>query len=285
MVGHYEQDPIAGAEEVIDRELVDRELTMRRHLGVYAGPRGTATVVLRAPNEEERRRGSYRGAVVVGLGKYGELTVAALTEAVRLGTLRYLLQLLDNQGGEAVNPTEATLSSLLLGYNSTTNISIEDSVGAIVRGVLAANQQFVEIMKQPLQVTELEVVELYLDTAVSVARALKDVADRINRDTLRSGMRVEAASELAQGRGWRQRLEAAQGSSYWPRLLVTDADRSEDDRQAERRDAERTALARRLKFIYLGARARAETELKQTQPELIASLVRKSSRLKTYSED
>lgn len=290
MVGHYQQDPISGAEALIDRELVANELTMRQHLGLYAGSVGTATVVLLAQNEEERLRGSYRGAVVVGLGTYGDLTVGTLTEAVRAGTLRYLLQLLDNRGGEGAGPAEAALSTLLLGYNSTTNISIEDSVGALVRGVLAANQQFAETMGRQVRVTKLELVELYLDTAISAARALNTVAERVNSDAARYGMKVKAARSLRLDTGRRQRLEALQVASYWPRLMVTDPDRREDERPEGDQTQPgpipaKTALARRLKFVYLGSRARAETELQQTQPELVERLVGKSAVARTYSED
>ena len=37
MVGHYEQDPIAGPEALIDRELLDGDLSERHALGLYAG--------------------------------------------------------------------------------------------------------------------------------------------------------------------------------------------------------------------------------------------------------
>jgi hypothetical protein len=91
LVGHYERDPIAGPQRLIDSELLDGDLTQRHNLGLYAGPLGTATVVLRAPNALERARGSLRGAIVTGLGPYdGGLSVSTLTEAVRAGALRYL---------------------------------------------------------------------------------------------------------------------------------------------------------------------------------------------------
>ncbi len=68
MVGHYEQDAISGAESIIDRDVVDRALSERYNMGLYAGPVGTAVVVLRLPNDAERLRGSFCGAVVTGLG-------------------------------------------------------------------------------------------------------------------------------------------------------------------------------------------------------------------------
>jgi hypothetical protein len=241
MVGHYVQDSISGPEALIDRELVGHELSMRHRLGLYAGAPGTATVVLLNENSEERLRGRTRGAVVIGLGSYGDLNAVSLTEAVRVGTLRYLLQMVDRQCGEAPEAIEAPLSALLLGYNSTTNISVEDSVAALLRGVLAANHQFSEARQDiPVRVTQLEIVELYLDIAATAARALVRVAEQINRDGARYGMRVEADRELRQGKGSSQRLDASQGVAYWPRLEVTDADQREESFQAkgeERRPA------------------------------------------------
>ncbi len=308
MVGHYEQDPISGAEALIDRELVDGELTMRHHLGLYAGRTGTATVVLFMPNEQERLRGSYRGAVVTGLGQYGELSAAALTEAVRVGTLRYLLQLIDNGEGRKSSSAaapEVCLSSLLLGHNSTTNISVEDSVAALVRGVLAANHQFTQTMKCDLRVTRLELIEVYIDTAIAAAKALCRVAERIGAYAARHGMRIEASRELKQRSGWRQRLDVLASQAYWPRMIVTDADRREDERAEDFHEslppaaaaaasmavparsalAPRTALAQRLRFAYLGQRARAETEVQQRQPGLVDRLVDKSIKATSYSED
>jgi CHAT domain-containing protein len=291
MVGHYLQDAISGPEALIDRELVGRELSMRHRLGLYAGAQGTATVVLLTNNDEERRRGRTRGAVVIGLGSYGELSAVTLTEAVRVGSLRYLLQMVDRQSGDAPEAIEAPLSALLLGYNSTTNISVEDSVAALVRGVLAANQQFSEARPDvPVRITQLEIVELYLDIAATAARAVVRVAEQINRDGARYGMRVEADRELRQGKGFSQRLDASQGVAYWPRLEVTDADQREEflspPEGAEPLAAKpRRAFAERLRFAYLGQRARSETIQHQRQPGLVESLVESSIRESTYVED
>lgn len=291
MVGHYLQDAISGPEALIDRELVDRELSMRHRLGLYAGAQGTATVVILTNNDEERRRGRTSGAVVIGLGSYGELSAVTLTEAVRVGSLRYLLQMVDRQSGDAPEAIEAPLSALLLGYNSTTNISVEDSVAALVRGVLAANQQFSEARPDvPVRITQLEIVELYLDVAATAARALVRVAEQINRDGARYGMRVEADRELRQGKGFSQRLDASPGVAYWPRLEVTDADQREEflspPEGAEPLAAKpRRAFAERLRFAYLGQRARSETIQHQRQPGLVESLVESSIRESTYVED
>jgi CHAT domain-containing protein len=164
-------------------------------------------------------------------------------------------------------------------------------VAALVRGVLAANQQFSEARPDvPVRITQLEIVELYLDIAVTAARALVRVAEQINRDGARYGMRVEADRELRQGKGFSQRLDASLGVAYWPRLEVTDADLREEclspPEGAEPLAAKpRRAFAERLRFAYLGQRARSETTLHQRQPGLVESLVESSIRESAYVED
>jgi hypothetical protein len=162
MVGHYEQDPIAGPEGLIDSELLDGELRERYSLGLYAGPRGTATVVLRPPNSAETARGSMSGAVVTGLGSYDvPLNVSDLVEAVRTGVLRYLLQVIDVLGKE---DRDVPLATLLIGHHSSANLGIDASVEALVQGVIDANASFHETTRLNIRVGRLEILELYLDT-------------------------------------------------------------------------------------------------------------------------
>jgi CHAT domain-containing protein/triacylglycerol esterase/lipase EstA (alpha/beta hydrolase family) len=273
LCGHYEGDVISGAEAQIDRNVVDGALTSREHLGLYAGLVGTAAVVLLPQNEQERLRGSSRGAVIVGLGTFGDLSASKLTAAVRSGVLRYLLHIVDQQlisiAATDARPHEVGLASLLIGYNSTTNISIEDSVAAIVRGVCEANRQFEDAMRLPLRVGRLELLELFQDTAIAAARVLPRVAQRMAAELLRLDASIEAASELEQGEGARSRLDVTAGTSYWPRLLVTNA----DDSREQTANVPPTALAERLRFVFLSQRARAENVVEQRQPGLIEKLV------------
>ncbi|MFN9532093.1 MAG: hypothetical protein ACK575_11730, partial [Cyanobacteriota bacterium] len=222
MVGHYENDPIAAAEALIDRDIVAGELSIRNPLGLYAGPRGTTTVVLMSRSDRELHQGSCRGAVVIGLGKLGDLSSVALAEAVRVGTLRYLLQILDRAEGTAQLQPEVELASLLIGQNSTNEIHIEDSLAALVEGVLAANEQFSKAFpKVSLRVGRLQLLEVYLDTAITATRSLRVLEGKLNRQDRK---RLTIEPELQFGKGWRHRLDAAQETGYWPRLIVTNAE-------------------------------------------------------------
>ncbi|MFN9244749.1 MAG: CHAT domain-containing protein [Cyanobacteriota bacterium] len=297
MVGHYENDPIAAAEALIDRDIVAGELSIRNHLGLYAGPRGTTTVVLMSRSDRELHQGSCRGAVVIGLGKLGDLSSVALAEAVRVGTLRYLLQILDRAEGTAQLQPGVELASLLIGQNSTNEIHIEDSLAALVEGVLAANEQFSKAFpKVSLRVGRLQLLEVYLDTAITATRSLRVLEGKLNRQDRK---RLTIEPELQCGTGWRHRLDAAQETGYWPRLIVTNAEanlstgpsttdgtaRSAPPPAASEERRPGVQLANQLSFSFLGERARAETLQQQRQSGLVEKLLEASIQNPTYSED
>jgi hypothetical protein len=269
MVGHYENDAIAGPESLIDRELLQGDLSERRSLGLYAGPRGTVTVALRVQRHGQQNTDLLSGAVVTGLGAYdGALSLAELTESVRSGVLRYLLQVIDVLGEE---PRELSLATLLLGYNSSANLSVAASVEALVRGVIEANARFQQTTRLDIRVARLDIVELYLDTAITAVYALRGMAATLTAYAADQGALLVCHDALEQGDGVRQRLFDGRASSYWPRLMVTDAARSGDVGH-ERRTGPQTAD--RMRFLYIGQRARAEAVIQQRQPGLIETLVR-----------
>lgn len=276
MVGHYEQDPIAGPQAVLDRELLEGLLTERHSLGLYPGPIGSALAVL--PKEGDTRR----GAVIVGLGRFEKpLTRDGLTEAVMAGVLRYLLQVSDCHGPALQG---LALNTLLIGTNSASSLSMGASVEALVRGVLEANARFHDTTRQDLHVDTLRIVELYLDTAITAAYALNET-DR--QQTLRTAAamldtQLVCAATLEQHDGARPRLfdGAAAGGNYWPRLMVTDARRSEDGTEVDDppkpkpTPTQPAAVATWLRYLHLGQRARVETVEQRRQPGLVEQLVR-----------
>lgn len=300
LVGQYQQDPIAGPQKLIDEEMLDGELSQRYMLGLYPGPPGTASAVLQKPNAAEIARGTLRGAIVTGLGLYGApLGLQQLVEAVRSGTLRFLLHVADVLGKE---PRELRLASLLLGYNSTANLPLATSVEALVRGVLEANRQFRDATKLDIRVSELAIVEIYLDTAITAAYELRRIEAKLQPLAMESGSRLVVLREMRKHASARHRLFDGRGGGYWPRMIVSDADRLEAIANLGCTTASTPALlapwpvdpaaasvaqaglagappapaaptARRLKFLYVGQRARAEAVILERQPKLIEQLV------------
>ncbi|HMC16776.1 MAG TPA: hypothetical protein VKI18_14155, partial [Albitalea sp.] len=294
LVGHYEQDAISGAEALIDKHLAHGELTIRHHLGLYAGAIGTASAVLLSTSAQDRQRGSLRGAVVAGLGQYdGSLTVGKLIEAVRTAGLRYLVHALDS--GAVASGTEGNeglkLSSLLMGYNSAANLTIADSVQALLRGVIDANRHFAQTTHSKLRITQLDIVEIYLDTAITATYAAKTLGAAIDADP-KIPCRVNVDPLLHQGEGMRQRLFDRPSGSYWPRLMISDADRDEGQSGSDARPTStatttpsRIVLADRLRYLYLGQRARAEAVVQQRQPGLVERLVERQMMVMGYDAD
>ncbi|MEN8808264.1 MAG: CHAT domain-containing protein, partial [Desulfobacterales bacterium] len=325
MCGHYIGDPIAGAESQIDRHLVSGKLRHRERLGVYAGDIGTAALVFDSELRADRHHATGKGAIIVGLGEWGNLTTGKLTETVRAGVLRYLLlavdQIRQDDGADATIDPKVKLGSMLIGYNSTVNIGVEDSVAAVVLGVCEANRQFEDAVGPVLRVGELEFVELFLDTAISAAKVVKDLRRRLERDLKRLEIEINTEMTLLQGEGFRTRLSVSSGSGYWPRMIVTDADQSEtvcppecyrirrvspipadlqkqlveeltggrkpteEDaalQKAQPSEPSSTALAERMKFVFLSERARAEAIVVQRQPGLAENLIRQAIRSDRY---
>ena len=276
MVGQYEQDTIAGPQMLIDRDLLGGDLSERYSLGVYAGPLGTAAVVLGGSGNRCTDGRPLAGAIVTGLGKYdGSLSPAMLVDAVRTGVLRYLLQVADLLG-EAQR--EVPLAALLIGYNSAVNLTVGASVEALVRGVLEGNAKFAAVTRSSIRVSRLDIVELYLDIAISAGYALREACRRLAPLAAQQGTLLSFHEEIDQNDSVRPRLYADMRQSYWPRLMITEAERDAPpaaDLPARADDgAARTAIGEKLRFLYVGQRARAESVSLQRQPGLIETLVR-----------
>lgn len=230
---------------------------------------------------------------------------------MRTGVLRYLLQVIDVLGKA---DCEVSLATVLLGYNSSANLTLGASVEALVRGVIEANAKFFETTRLNIRVAKLDIVELYLDTAITAVYALRQMADKLALQAEQQGTLLVCHGELEQGDGLRQRLFDSRNQSYWPRLIVTDADRRDDQcppecyddpfdyhdeghseggakdgseggGQGEGGRGPRTALADRLRFVYVGQRARAESLMQQRQPGLIETLVRQQIHNPMWQED
>jgi CHAT domain-containing protein len=282
--GHYQADSIASAERMIDEYIVKGALSQRERLGIYAGPVGTSTLVLRPRNAEDWRRNTCRGAIIVGLGEWSQISAQNITDTVRDGVLNYLLNLPLNPQIDSSQIEQLGLNSLLIGYNSTTHITVEASIEAIVRGVCEANQQYrYNCEDQPKRaIGKLDFVEFYLDTAITAAYIVRDLPKRLETDLRRLEARLIPANELIAPRyqGVRHRLsERTIGGGYWPRLMVTNAQEQEPPAKLENTPAEE------LKYVYLSERARAETIIQQRQPGLIEALMRDAIRSSAYKEE
>ena len=307
VVGHYEGDTIIGAEKEVD-DLLGGALSQRYALGLYPGEFGTFSVILRKPTAVQKALRLPSGAIVIGLGKWGELSTGQLSDLLRRAALQYALELRD---GLATSPDDGEtyekpgLSVLLIGGNSTTNIAVGDSVGAILRAIAQANRELADGSGSAVTIQEVEIVELYTDTAIEAAHAVKSLAPLIGKEL---GTPIEAAPLLQPGRDGRQRLTSMSGRDAWRRWEVTvvtpppkpekaclpkpladrlkravlESDNADSELLAALADlaigepVEPNEAHREIRFLTLSDRARAEVISQQRQPELVERLIRSS---------
>jgi hypothetical protein len=183
------------------------------------------------------------------------------------------------------------LATLLLGYNSSASLSVAASVEALVRGVMQANAKFFETTGLAIHIDRLDIVELYIDTAISAVYALRKLAPQLATLGARHGTMIVCRSELTQGEGMRLRLSDERSSSYWPRLIIADAAAGDAEGQPARGVPPPVTLktaapvADRLRFTYVGQRARAESIAFQRQPGLVEQLVAEQIHNPTWNED
>lgn len=307
MISHYERDTIAGPEKIAD-SLVGGALSERYRLGRYPGKSGTVAVVLAQQNQFQQNLNIQCGAIVLGLGRWGELTPTRLTQAVQQGALEYALHVAQCKvTKENQNSDGLTINSLLIGSNTSGNIAVEDSVNAIIRGVLLANRALLEKKEAVPHIAHIEFIELYLDAAVDAVKATQRLKTRIEREL---SAQLQVSPWLIKGQGCKSRLVSPSSSTYWRRWTISAVSQepSTTVRQlpAVLQDRLRKALeqseapdplltetvmtmvyqqsahakvgSHQLRFLALSDRARAEATVQATQPELVGQLLKQITR-------
>ena len=210
-VGHYEGDSLYSAEKHLDYYL-DGKLSARHGLGLYPGPEGTVEVVL---NDKGKKPG---GAIIVGLGKAGELSPHKLTSSFANALREFGVKAVEND--KVGEDGELKISTLLIGTGGM-GLTITSSVDAILAGVIQANKSFNQLAETSqgehqrsynIRIAEIKFIELYKDQAILAIRALNNPL--LNRDAFEVKPRLESM----QG-GW-QRAAYEEPAGWWPRLYV-----------------------------------------------------------------
>jgi hypothetical protein len=232
LVGHYEHDAIIGGEAYLDAQLSGR-LTELRDMELYPGPIGTAVVALNSPGASLE---THPGAVVAGLGLVGDLTPGRLTTtlaqalttygAERVGVERRLRQ----RRGEKEHQRETLelrVSALLVGSGEA-GVSLVDSIQALLRAVMLANERLqagvVRASQEggaeggpalTAQIARVEIIELYEDRAIEAVHALRTLS--------RSGemARFVIDEVLAHGDAGRRRARFDTSPGWWQRVRIT----------------------------------------------------------------
>jgi pimeloyl-ACP methyl ester carboxylesterase/tetratricopeptide (TPR) repeat protein len=249
VVGHYMGDSIVSAEKALDDKL-NGMLSQRARLGLYPGRLGSQFVAINSDRSVQPG-----GAIVIGLGQVGELSPGKLEQSISRAVLEYVLAVAnwnDDRFGGPKSVRSAKLSFLLIGTGAA-GVKVDDSLRAILRGVLAAVRQLdASEFCDRVTFDEFEIMELYLDVALQAARAL----ERILKDSDLDEQFDWHDRTLTEGVGGRRRLSFDEDAQWWRRLVITH-DRKRDE----------------LRFIALTDRARAEESLVTGQLRLAEDFI------------
>lgn len=189
IVGHYQGDVMQGSEAEVDRQF-DGQMQTALDLGVYPGPVESFQVFERRQDTHDRRSPF---AVVVGLGRPGELSVGELRRTVKRGILGWFGTALSGAGS-----TERTAFSIVLLGSSVSGMSVSECARAILQGVQDAQSVVIKRLQAAdgtdasQGIGEVELIELYEDKALELVAELPRLIDT---DEFRDRFRVAAGLE------------------------------------------------------------------------------------------
>lgn len=214
MVGHRQGvNNLEQAEAVLNRALNNR-MQRRLDAGIYAGALSTFALFPRQPDEQ-----FAVGAIVIGIGRIGELSPGRLADSVAQALTTYAIAMLeehDRSPADRSQPLQLPVSALLIGA-AVGEMSLQDSVVAILRGHCNARQRLLEAgLADRVRLSRLEFVELLEDRAI---QALKAAREAVTLDgELRRSFTV--ADTLVTNEGGRQRAYAEPEEGAWARIAI-----------------------------------------------------------------
>ena len=175
MLGHYQSASLTGAEYVVNL-LTGGLMADALAAGRYPSEPGTAQVFANTRADPEQPWALPRPAavVVVGLGEEGRLRAAELQRSVRQGVIAYAQREKEQRGA-----TGFELAATLIGSGGV-GIHVGTAAQAIAQGVAAANRRLARTAWP--QVTQLQLIELYLDRATEAHNALAMLAESRPQD-------------------------------------------------------------------------------------------------------
>ncbi len=217
MVGHYAQDSLNGTERYLDKRL-DQRLSKRHRQGLYPGLTDTAEVVL-------DDTAFPPGAVVIGLGEVGGLSLGRLKRALLHGLRRYCLtreeertfgttgteadQAQDTAIAGTTSTSDFGLSTLIIGSGDD-GMRMEDALAALLDAVLDLKRE-----NELGGLKRIDIVELFEHRAIDAMRELATL-----RKIPRYEGHLDIRLELKEGQGGIRRLVLEQNQDWSQRIEI-----------------------------------------------------------------
>lgn len=269
LVGHFRGVPMDGAEGFIDERL-SRRLSARQLLGSYPEEVGESIVVDAPKTGDGTAPGYPPGALVLGLGRPGELTREKLTTAVSSALIGRAVVTMEERlscAGPVPEPTLLLFSAVAVGTSGVGAMSVEGCVAGLIDGLLAANEKLHGHVDprsgvrawDHVRIAGLEILEVLADKAEQVAHAVIRAQDLLQVPTGEHTELVLAQCLLEGEGGLPAWVPGEHQAGEWQRVIVRDVGRERLDEDepppAAAAAADGTAL---LEFTAIGRRARAD---------------------------
>ena len=256
-VGHYKGDTIISAEKMLDREL-DGELSRRLQVGRYPGALETSAIFTN-PRLQANRRATPKGAMVIGLGTAGTLTVSGLIKTVHQALIEYALKQSESARKDGESEEGLGISTLLIGTGAG-GLSVSDSVFALLQAVAHANDSLAGA-KKLRRITAVDIIELWQDRAIQAIESFPN----LQRDPDLQG-RFTFDPFLVVATGGRKRASFEEAPGWWHRLQILGGSSELGGPQGT------------LRFTATTKRARNEVRLLATQRALVDRFVEQAIR-------
>ena len=212
-VGHHVDDSITHAERALD-EFLDFRLTVRHAAGQYPGKIGSNDVLFR-----KSEKAIPEGAIIVGLGVWGELTAAKLERSLTKAITRYIIEYDEwQETGESRQQNKTVgLSALLIG-SGVGAVSIHDSISSLIRAVQKANKSISNLPNSKMinPVSEIELIELWEDLALEAIQSLREI-DKDN------GKGFSISEQVDTMTGGQKRSMYRQSTEWWHTISVEES--------------------------------------------------------------
>lgn len=221
LVGHKQGvNNLEQAEYILNHALNGR-MQRRLDAGIYAGP--LKSFALFPPQPDER---SAVGAIVIGIGRIGELSPGRLADGVARALAAYAITMLEERDRlrdkqavpeDSGQPLELQVSALLIGAG-VGEMSLRDSVAAILRGHRDARERLADArLDARVRLSALDFIELLEDRAIQAQKAARD-AVALDGELRR---RFTVADTLSANEGGRRRAYAEAVDGEWSRIAIS----------------------------------------------------------------
>ncbi len=168
----------------------------------------------------------FKGAIIAGLGRQGELTPWLLAQTVEKAVLKYLSIFnspIAVPASVATNKRTVGISALAIGCGYG-GLSIESSVRAVIVGVQEANDKINDIYDNAITVGEIEFIEMFRDRAMGCFMAINHIAEE-EKQQLHILWKNRS---IVKRPGSRERMLIDNNSDWWTRIQVRRTDDAED---------------------------------------------------------